>query len=249
MKTHSSKSIHVRGSVVMQLTINIFVKNFNGYGSKTVIILDEGRIGLTSCRFLENTAVNYPYASVITTSRDAVTKFKNCYFENTRTDTNYILLFGQANSRQWFTANNTFNIVASKTGQIIFLHMPSTMKPGVRLNQGSFTILCPKGFVLASEGQRFNVSNKRDCSYLCASAIKEIVLIFRRLILIIVLTFVHDNRPKMIIVLIICVVILIFSYACQTLHYSSWKNFIETLSLGRTLGLRLGQINLLIDCP
>ena len=56
-------------------------------------------------------------------------------------------------------------------------------------------------------------------------------LIFRRLVLIIVLTFVHDNRPKMIIALITCVVILI-SHMHVKPFISSWENFIETLSLG-----------------
>ena len=56
-------------------------------------------------------------------------------------------------------------------------------------------------------------------------------LIFRRLVLIIVLTFVHDNRPKMMIALIIYVAILI-SHMYVKPFISSRENFIETLSLG-----------------
>lgn len=166
----SSRSIHVRGPG-MQLTNNTFVKNLNGYATKTAIFLNRGRVSLTSCRFLDNSVVSYPYASVITSQTDAVTIFKNCYFENTRTYKSSILVFGQANSRLWFKSNNTFNIVASKSGQTIFLHMPSKMKPGVRLDQGqgSFRILCPQGFVLTSECERFDNKNKRDCSYLYTS--------------------------------------------------------------------------------
>ena len=164
----SSRSIDIRGPA-MQITNNTFVKNLNGYAAKSAIFLVEGRISLTSCRFLDNLVVNYPYASVITSAIDAVTIFKNCYFENTQTDSSSILVFGQANSRLWFKANNTFNIVEWKSGQTIFLHMPSTKKPGVRLDQGSFRMICPQGFELTSKCQRFDVKNTIDCSYLITS--------------------------------------------------------------------------------
>ena len=168
---HSRYPGHFRlkGSSYMQLTNNTFVKNLNGYHSTTSVVFLNGIISLTSCRFLDNTAANYLFASVISIGKISVTIFKNCYFENTRTDTSSILVFGQASSRLWFKANNTFNIVEWKSGQIIFLHMPSRIKQGVRFDQGSFTILCPKGFILTSESQHFDVKNIIDCPYLITS--------------------------------------------------------------------------------
>ena len=168
LKVRKQKDSSIRGPA-MQLTNNTFVKNFNGYAAKSAIFLVGGRISLTSCRFLDNSVVNYPYASVITSAIGAVTIFKNCYFENTQTDSSSILVYGQANSRLWFKANNTFNMVEWNSGQTIILHMPSTKKPGVRLDKGSFRMICPQGFELTSKCQRFDVNNKIDCSYLIAS--------------------------------------------------------------------------------
>ena len=164
-KNYSGR-FRLKGPIDMKLTNNTFARNVNGYYGRTPIFLIKGRISLNSCRFLDNSAANYLFASVIIIGKDAVTIFKNCYFENTQTDTSSILVFGEDNSRQWFQGNNTFNIVESKSGQIIFLHMQSSLKQGVRLDQGSFRILCPQGFILTSKCQRFDIKNKIDCSYL-----------------------------------------------------------------------------------
>ena len=59
----------------------------------------------------------------------------------------------------------------------------------------------------------------------------EGLLIFRRLVLIFVLTFIYDSRLKMFIALVICVIILI-SHMYMKPFTSSADNFMETLSLG-----------------
>ena len=56
-------------------------------------------------------------------------------------------------------------------------------------------------------------------------------LIFRRLTLIIVLTFIHNSRLRMVIAVLICIVILI-SHMYVKPYTNSLENFMETLSLG-----------------
>ena len=163
MRTGSTKNIPLKGNTSMKLTNDTFLNNFNGYAAKTPIFLAKGRTQFTSCSFLDNAAGDDLYAAVIYSGTQSVTIFENCYYENTRTDTNSISVYGIGGSWLWFKGKNTFNISALKTKQTIFLHMPSL---GVILD-GSFRILCPRGYDITTKRQ-CNVV-KKYCPYFYTS--------------------------------------------------------------------------------
>ena len=79
-------------------------------------------------------------------------------------------------------------------------------------------------------------SHKTFLCFPCSALPWEGFLIFRRLVLIIVLTFIYDPRLQMILALIICITILI-SHMYVNPFISSRDNLLETMSLGTLIVL------------
>ena len=163
MRTGLGNNIPLKANTSMKVTNVTFLNNFNGYAARTPIFLGRGRTQFTSCSFLDNTAGDDLYAAVIYSGTHSATIFENCYYENTRTDTNSISVYGIGDSWLWFKGKNTFNISALKTRQTIFLHMPSL---GIILD-GSFRILCPRGYAITTKRQCNMV--KKYCPYFYSS--------------------------------------------------------------------------------
>ena len=157
---------------ITRLSNITFLQNFKlklqDYGT---INLFKGRFRLESCRFIDNTAGNNLYSALVVIADLVEVTFLNCYYENSQTDTKAITVYSNPSGRIFFEGNNTFNVIALKTEQAIFIHMPfdsdTVYNSGVFLKgYRSIGIFCPRGYDLNAESQCKVSSSTILCSYL-----------------------------------------------------------------------------------
>ena len=128
----------------------------------------KGRFYLEFCRFIDNTAGNNLYSALVFIADFVNVTFENFYYENSQTNTKAIPVYSNPNSRVYFEGNNTFNLIALKTEQAIFIHMPFLSSPfGMFLKRfQSLGVFCTLGFILNAESQCRVSSSTIVCSYL-----------------------------------------------------------------------------------
>ena len=146
-------------SPIVRLSNITFLQNFKHKQQKdSTINLFQGRFHLEFCRFIDNTAGNNLYSALVIISDLAIVTFQNCYYENSQTNTKAIAVYASPKSIVYFKGNNTFNLIALKTEQAIFMHMPYNFE---FLNVGSVVlkgyqslgIFCPRGYGLNAESK------------------------------------------------------------------------------------------------
>ena len=163
------RSAHLFTAPVIRLSNITFLQNFKlkqqEYGT---INLFKGRFRLEFCRFIDNTAGNNLYSALVIVADLVEATFQNCYYENSQTDTKAITVYSYPNSRVYFQGNNTFNLIALKTEQAIFIHMPFYSDSSRVILKGyqSFGIFCPRGYDLNAERQCKVYSSTIKCTYL-----------------------------------------------------------------------------------
>ena len=151
---------------------NTFLKNhhlndaFHRVASAVYFYSGRGRV--VFCRFLDNISGNVPESAVVTISEKAIVMFKDCYFENTQLHGKSVQIYSMRQSTIELQGNNTFNIIALKSDQPIFIHLPlAVYRDGVSnvLLKGSLTILCPHGYRLSSDNVWRVIHNKIVFTY------------------------------------------------------------------------------------
>ena len=119
-----SSSLHNTMPVTRLLNIT-FLQNFKLKQQKyETTNLVEGSFHLEFCRFIDNTAGNNLYSALVFISNLVEVTFENCYYENSQTDAKANAVYSNPYGRVFFKGNNTFNVIALKTEQAIFMHMP-----------------------------------------------------------------------------------------------------------------------------
>ena len=139
-----------RASLIISLINNTFADNFCKFAdpnNAAAILFYSGRAQVFSCRFLDNRAGPNLYKAVIKISEKAAVNFLDCYFENRQTDVQSNQLFGSGYRAIRFHGKNTFNLIALKERQSVFIHIPTGLTSGVILKK-DFKILCPQGYKL-----------------------------------------------------------------------------------------------------
>ena len=127
---------------------NTFAENFGGKDSLNsipAILFFGGKYQVTSCRFLDNKAGQNPFSAVVTVSELTVVAFRECYFENSQTTSAATQFYARGQSTVTFKGKNTFNILALKTGQAVFLRIPLYRTTGLVIKD-EFKVLCPQGY-------------------------------------------------------------------------------------------------------
>jgi hypothetical protein len=120
------------------------------------IYFDKGNSRVLSCRFLDNGAGQYSYTSVVKISQMARVTFLNSYFENRQTKVLSNQLFTSVyRPVVSFAGENTFNLVALKERQTVFVCIPTSMHltNGGVIMKKNFKILCPSGYKLYAQKQ------------------------------------------------------------------------------------------------
>jgi hypothetical protein len=114
-----------------------------------------GNSFVSSCRFLDNGAMFNSYTSVVKISELAKVTFMNSYFENKQTQVLSNQFFATGNRPVNFVGENTFNLVALKEMQAVFVRI-STSKHSTNggvIMRKNFKILCPQGHKLYAQRQ------------------------------------------------------------------------------------------------
>ncbi|CAB4041786.1 Hypothetical predicted protein, partial [Paramuricea clavata] len=119
------------------------------------IYFGDGKSRVLSCRFLDNGAGQYSYTSVVKISEMARVTFLNSYFENRQTKVLSNQLFSSGIRPVTFLGENTFNLVALKERQAVFVRIPTAMylTNGGVIMKKNFKILCPPGYKLYAQRQ------------------------------------------------------------------------------------------------
>ena len=162
-----NRSKHSRPKFIIFLENNTFVENIDKLlePNAASIYFEYGKSHVSSCRFFNNKADGSPYAGVVTISEHAVVTFSNSYFENYQTDTKSNQLFASGNNVLRFTGNNTFNLIALKERQSVFIRIPTGMSAGAVIKK-DFHVLCPQGFKINSQRRCINIQNGIICYYI-----------------------------------------------------------------------------------
>jgi hypothetical protein len=146
----------------MVLENNTFVDNFASllrlksaaavYFDLCEVYFDFCQVSL--CRFLDNKAGPNPNIGVVTISPSASVTFTDCYFENQQTSAQSNQVFAFGNEPLYFRGDNTFNLLALKKEQTVFMRIPNgqPLPLGMFINK-NFKILCPQGYTLTLQGK------------------------------------------------------------------------------------------------
>jgi hypothetical protein len=132
---------------------NTFVKNIYDLlkpDGAAAIYFGKGKSLVSSCRFFDNGPGQNPYMGVVKISEMASVTFFNSYFENRQTKALSNQLFASGNRLVKFAGENTFNLVALKESQTVFVRIPTALSNGVIMRK-NFKILCPHGYKLHAQ--------------------------------------------------------------------------------------------------
>ncbi|CAB3990686.1 Hypothetical predicted protein, partial [Paramuricea clavata] len=157
-----------KSSPTIFLTNNTFVDNFYKYIKPKVaaaLYFRSGKTRVSSCRFLDNRAGPNPYTAVVTISDEATVSFVDCYFANQQTSVQSNQLFASGFRTIKFIGKNTFNLIALKEEQSVFIHIPTSLSSGMIMRK-DFKILCPQGYKLNPQQQCIGITNGMICFYI-----------------------------------------------------------------------------------
>ena len=131
------------------------INNLLKRSGAAAIYFGDGKSRVLSCRFLDNGAGQYSYTSVVKISEMALVTFFNSYFENRQTKVLSNQLFTSGNRPVTFLGENTFNLVALKEKQSVFVRIPTStyLTNGGVIMKKNFKILCPSGYKLYAQRQ------------------------------------------------------------------------------------------------
>ncbi|CAB3993679.1 Hypothetical predicted protein [Paramuricea clavata] len=147
---------------------NTFVENFYDKVKITgaaAITFKSVKSRVSSCRFLDNRSGQNPYIGVITIAERATVTFLNSYFENRQTAGQANQLFASGNKPVYFRGKNTFNLVALKKSQTVFIRVPPNSNTKVIMKK-KFKIICPQGYKVNSQRECVNIKNAYMCLYI-----------------------------------------------------------------------------------
>ncbi|CAB4038230.1 Hypothetical predicted protein, partial [Paramuricea clavata] len=135
--------------------VNNNIHNLLKLNGEAAIYFSHGKSLVSSCRFLDNGAGQNSYTSVVKISEMGQVTFLNSYFENRQTQVLSNQLFASGNRPVSFTGENTFNLVALKERQTVFVRIPTAMylTNGGVIMKKNFKILCPAGYKLYAQRQ------------------------------------------------------------------------------------------------
>ena len=162
------RNVRKRFMPTIHVKNNTFVDNMyeqvtpNGAAA---IYFSSGKSKVTACRFLDNKAGKNSYVGVVTVSTEAIVTFLNSFFENRQTKVQSNQFFAVGKQPLRFLGKNTVNLVALKTGQPVFIRIPTALNTGVRLGK-NFKILCPQGYKLNPEQLCNAIKTGNLCLYL-----------------------------------------------------------------------------------
>jgi hypothetical protein len=145
--------------------VNNNIHNLLKLNGEAAIYFSHGKSLVSSCRFLDNGAGQNSYTSVVKISGRGQVTFLNSYFENRQTKVLSNQLFASGNRPVSFTGENTFNLVALKERQTVFVRIPAAMylTNGGVIMKKNFKILCPQGYKLYAQ---------RECTVLKKGIVK-----------------------------------------------------------------------------
>ncbi len=139
------------------------------------IHLGNGKYRISNCNFINNIGGDNPYDAVIrvNSAHAIVAIFKDCYFENSHARSSSTQIFAENNHRLLFYNNNTMNMTRlNKERSIITFtsNKPSGGARNLRL-RGDLKVLCPYGYVIASNKYCQEAKNKKyiECAYFSVS--------------------------------------------------------------------------------
>ncbi|CAB4003067.1 Hypothetical predicted protein, partial [Paramuricea clavata] len=147
---------------------NTFVENFYDKVKITgaaAIHFTNVKTRVSSCRFLDNKPGQNPYTGVVKIAEWATVTFFNSYFENRQMAEQTNQLFASGNKPVYFRGKNTFNLVALKESQTVFIRVPSIFNSKVIIKK-NFKILCPQGYKVNSQRECVNIKNAYLCFYI-----------------------------------------------------------------------------------
>ena len=124
-----------------------------------------GKYLVSSCRFLDNSPGQNPFTGVVKVSEMASVTFRNSYFENRQTKVLSNQLFASGNRMVKFSGENTFNLVALKQSQPVFVRIPTSMRSEMIIKK-NFKILCPQGYKLYAQRQCTIIKTGIICNYI-----------------------------------------------------------------------------------
>ena len=162
-----NRNKHSSSKLIIFLENNTFVENIYKLlePNAASIYFERGKSHVSSCRFINNKADGSSYGGVVTISEHAVVTFSNSYFENYQTDAKSKQLFASGDNVLRFTGNNTFNLIALKERQSVFIRIPTAMSAGAVIKK-DFHVLCPQGFKINSQRRCINIQNGIICYYI-----------------------------------------------------------------------------------
>ena len=147
---------------------NTFIENFYDKVKITgaaAIDFKSVNTRVLSCRFLDNRPGQNPNTGVVTIAERARVTFFNSYFENRQTAEQASQLFASGNEPLYFYGKNTFNLVALKESQTVFIRVPPIFDTKV-IMKNNFKILCPQGYKVNSQRECVNIKNAYMCYYI-----------------------------------------------------------------------------------
>ena len=153
---------------LISLINNTFTDNFCKFADRNVaaaILFSAGRARAFSCRFLDNRAGPSLYKAVIKILEKAAVNFHDCYFQNRQTDVQSNQLFASGYRPIRFVGKNTFNLIALKKKQSVFVHIPTIFNSGAIFNK-DFKVLCPERYQIKVEQQCRTKHNEILCYYI-----------------------------------------------------------------------------------
>ena len=157
-------------NLIIRLINNTFADNFCKFAEPdpnvaAAVLFHSGRAQVSSCRFLDNRAGPNLYKAVTKILERAAVNFFDCYFENRQTDVESNQLFASGRRPVRFHGPNTFNFIALKEKQSVFIHIPTSLNSKVVLKKG-FKILCPLGYKLKAQPQCHTILNEMICNFI-----------------------------------------------------------------------------------
>ena len=160
---YSSKS-----DLIISLINNTFADNFCTFADPNVaaaVLFSSGRAQVYSSRFFDNRAGQNLYKAVIKILEKATVDFHDCYFENRQTEVQSNQLFASGSRPIKFLGKNTFNLIALKERQSVFVHIPTILNSGAIFKK-DFKILCPQGYKIKVQQQCSVKSKEILCYYI-----------------------------------------------------------------------------------
>ena len=158
------------------LSNNTFLKAYKGFANSWPIVkLGNGKYSITQCTFIDNIGGNRHYDAIIRVKsilHNVVVIFNDCYFENSRATSSSTQIFAEKKHKLFFY-NNTMNMIhLNKESDIVTFtsNNPSGGNRNLRL-RGNLKILCPFGYLIASNKYCQEAKNKKyiECAYFSVS--------------------------------------------------------------------------------